>query len=159
LKREHDSVARELSNLVAAIGAGVRAPEVRQRVDELSRRRAEVAERLVKARARLENAGATGVERLQTTLTHLVKALRSRAKRAAKAEAPERSDEALMRALRGIVEKISVRRPGDRIVLELFGEVAEILRGDAEADGEEEGDEARPRITLAAGTWHQVSKA
>jgi site-specific DNA recombinase len=157
LKREHDSVARELSNLVAAIGAGVRAPEVRQRVDELSRRRAEVAERLAKARARLENAGAAGVERFRTALMLLDKALRPRAKSAAKEDAPERLDEALMRALRGVFEKISVRRTGDRIVLELFGDVAEIFDADADG-GEEGGDEARPRVALVAGTWHKVSK-
>jgi site-specific DNA recombinase len=143
LQQEHASISRQLANLIAAIGAGVQAPELRQQVDDCSRRKATVEAQLSEVRANLEDVEAAAAQIYRRKLSASGKAFARRSTR-----------EEIAQALRAGIDKIVVQRAADRIHLELFGQIADILAAgpDQEEVTEESGGRART-VRLTAGSW------
>jgi site-specific DNA recombinase len=146
LQREYASIGRQLANLIAAIAAGVHAPELRQRVDDLSRRKATVEAKL--SEVRTESGDVESV------------AAQYRQRLAAIGKAFERGStiDETMQALRAGIHKIVVRRAGDRMQLEFFGQIAEILAAgpDQEELAHAPGTHART-AKLIFGNWFRGS--
>jgi site-specific DNA recombinase len=143
LQREHASIGRQLANLIAAIAAGVQAPELRQQVDELSRRKATVEAKLSEVRGNLEDVEAAVAQGYRRKLLAIGKAFKCAS-----------TTEEIVQALRAGIDKIVVQRAGDRIDLELFGQIAEILAAGPDQEEVTDGPGAHPRtVKLTSGNW------
>ena len=110
------SVGRKLDRLIDAISEGFRAPELQRRVDELSRRKAELdasfeidAAPLPLLNSNLGELYRQKVERLHESL-----------------KTPQTSVEAL-NILRMLIEKIVVRYADRRFSIELVGDIANMV--------------------------------
>jgi len=144
LEREHTTVTRHLTNLIAAIAAGIAAPEIRHQVDMLSGRKADLEAQLSAVRELLNEPDPTAIQ--------------GRGKRTSKTlKAPGRDGEikTAQDALPLLVKRILVRRTSDHLLqLELFGPVVKLLHGADAASGSKLPQEAQElSIRILGGLW------
>ena len=115
-KRELTDAVRKLNRLIDAIADGLRAPGLQQRLDDLEARRKHLEKDLsnspttpVRLHPALAQIYRNQVERLQDALSH-----------------PEIRDEAVQ-ILRGLVERVSIRRTKTWLEVEIVGEIAKMV--------------------------------
>ena len=152
LKREHASVARQLGNLIGAIAGGVSARELGQRVDELSRRKATIAARLAENQADLEAPAWSVTPAARRPISELARAFR--------ASGPKgEQKKALMDALRGAIDKITVEDEGERTTLALSGPIVALLTMGSDEEATHDADAGMDVVRLSVGNWHSGSVA
>lgn len=110
------SVGRKLDQLIDAISEGFRAPELQRRVDELSRRKAELDASFEIDAAPLSLLNSNLGELYRQTVERLHGSLKT----------PQTSVEAL-NILRKLIEKIVVRYADRRFSIELVGDIANMV--------------------------------
>ena len=114
--RELAQVERKLAGLIDAIANGLRAPSLQQMLDDLERRRAELAHRLATAPAPLPRLHPNLAEVYRRKVTELGAALRD----------PHSGAEALA-ILRGLIDRVSLTPAADHFAIELEGALAGML--------------------------------
>jgi site-specific DNA recombinase len=142
LQREHASVGRHLANLIAAMAAGVNAPELRQRVDDLSRRKAAVGARLSKVRADLQEMTPSATESYREKMSTLGKALGRRTRQ-----------KEYMKAVRDLIDKIVVQRTDDRYQLDFFGHIVQLFAVDIDYEPPHDQCADVCSLKLTIGQW------
>jgi len=145
LEKQHATLTRHIGNLVSAIAAGVSAPELREQLELLSGRKADLNGRLASVRDELTQMGTGGSESRQ-----------QKARRLLCATAGSGRFEETRESLSVLVERIMVQCSSDQLIeLEIFGPLAQLLRI---ADSDENIAAEHPMrsggsVKIKAGIW------